>query len=70
MVRCLGRRGSKRVALPFAFRFCCAASALVMADVVERTYSLVAVREESGRGTSGQSAFWIVFGRSRSSVQM
>ena len=62
MVSFLGRLGSKVIIFPLSLRFCCAASALVMALLVALTYSLVAVREGSGGGTSGQRAFWMVEG--------
>ncbi len=56
MVSFLGSLGSKLMFLPLSFRFCCAASAEVMAEDVARTYSRVAVRDGFGAGTSGQRA--------------
>lgn len=58
----LGSFGSKVMFLPLSLRFCCAASALVMALLVALTYSRAAVSDGSGVGTSGQRAFWMVGG--------
>ncbi len=57
MVSCFGFFGSKEIFLPLSFRFCCAASALVMAELVALTYSRAAVRDGRGAGTVGQRAF-------------
>lgn len=58
----LGSLGSKEMTFPLSFRFCCAASALVIALLVALTYSRAAVNDGVGWGTSGQRAFWIVLG--------
>ena len=50
------------MALPLSLRFCWAASALVMALLVARTYSRAAVREGLEAGTEGQRADWMVEG--------
>ena len=62
MVSCLGRLGSYATFLPLSFLFCCAASAEVMLEDVERTYSRAAEREGRGEAIVGQRAFWIVEG--------
>lgn len=62
MVSFLGRLGSKVVALPLACFRSWLASAEVMAELVVRTYSRIAVREGDGRGTVGQRAFCMVVG--------
>ena len=53
----LSLRGSKEMVLPLAIFFCCAPSADVMFEDVERTYSQAADRDEDGEGTLGKSSF-------------
>lgn len=62
MVSFLGFLGSKVMFLPLSFFFCDAASADVMFDEVERTYSRAAESAGDGAGTEGKSSFWIVDG--------
>jgi len=62
IVSFFGFLGSKAMFLPLSFFFCDAASAEVMLDEVERTYSRAAERAGDGAGTEGKSSFWIVDG--------
>ncbi len=62
IVSFFGFLGSNAMFFPLSFFFCCAASAEVILEDVERTYSRAAESAGDGAGTEGKSSFWIVEG--------